>query len=43
MRVRGVAFVLDVYSRMNVGWQAANHTRTELPLGALDMALWPVE
>lgn len=35
-----VAFVLDVYSRMIVGWQVANHTRTELPLDALEMALW---
>ncbi|BBJ37544.1 hypothetical protein SSPO_002620 [Streptomyces antimycoticus] len=25
-----VAFVLDVYSRMIVGWQVANHMRTEL-------------
>ncbi|MFB7501273.1 DDE-type integrase/transposase/recombinase [Streptomyces sp. NPDC056161] len=35
-----VAFVLDVYSRMIVGWQAANHMRTELPLAAPEMALW---
>ncbi|WP_460038169.1 DDE-type integrase/transposase/recombinase [Streptomyces cavourensis] len=35
-----VAFVLDVYSRMSVGWQVANHMRTELPLDALEMALW---
>ncbi|WP_107069852.1 IS3 family transposase [Streptomyces sp. CNQ431] len=35
-----VAFVLDVYSRMIVGWQVANHMRTELPLDALEMALW---
>ncbi|XQE84993.1 IS3 family transposase [Streptomyces microflavus] len=35
-----VAFVLDVYSRMIVGWQVANHIRTELPLDALEMALW---
>ncbi|MEV6011973.1 IS3 family transposase [Streptomyces sp. NPDC051976] len=35
-----VAFVLDVYSRMIVGWQVANHMRTELPLEALEMALW---
>ncbi|MFD0328362.1 IS3 family transposase [Streptacidiphilus monticola] len=26
-----VAFVLDVFSRTIVGWQAANHMRTELP------------
>ncbi|WP_398985358.1 DDE-type integrase/transposase/recombinase [Streptomyces sp. AK010] len=36
-----VAFVLDMYSRMIVGRQVANHMRTELPLDALEMALWP--
>ncbi|WP_308409013.1 IS3 family transposase [Streptomyces sp. AC558_RSS880] len=35
-----VAFVLDAYSRMIVGRQVANHMRTELPLDALEMALW---
>ncbi|MER5740117.1 IS3 family transposase [Streptomyces sp. NPDC002262] len=35
-----VAFVLDVYSRMIVGWQVANHIRTELPLDAAEMSLW---
>ncbi|WP_254076102.1 DDE-type integrase/transposase/recombinase [Streptomyces sp. P3] len=35
-----VAFVLDVYSRMIVGWQLAIHMRTDLPLDALEMALW---
>jgi len=35
-----VAFVLDVHSRMIVGWQIADHMRTELPLDALEMALW---
>ncbi|MFF4749101.1 IS3 family transposase [Streptomyces sp. NPDC001270] len=35
-----VAFVLDVYSRMTVGWQVANRMRTELPLDALETALW---
>ncbi|MFD7477071.1 hypothetical protein ACFV8Z_34315, partial [Streptomyces sp. NPDC059837] len=29
-----------MYSRMIVGWQLATHMRTELPLGALEMALW---
>ncbi len=33
-----VAFVLDVYSRMIVGWQLATHMRTDLPLDALEMA-----
>ncbi|MFB7740459.1 IS3 family transposase [Streptomyces sp. NPDC056112] len=35
-----VAFVLDAYSRRIVGWQVANHMRTDLPLDALEMALW---
>jgi putative transposase len=35
-----VAFVLDVYSRMIVGWQLADNLRTDLPLDALEMALW---
>lgn len=35
-----VAFVLDVYARMIVGWRVTNHMRTELPLEALEMALW---
>ncbi|MGG7569012.1 DDE-type integrase/transposase/recombinase [Streptomyces sirii] len=32
--------MLDVYSRMIVGWQLATHMRTDLPLAALEMALW---
>jgi putative transposase len=35
-----VAFAVDVYSRMIVGWRAARTMRTDLPLDALDMALW---
>ena len=35
-----VAFVVDVYSRRIVGWRAANHMRTDLPLDALEMAIW---
>jgi putative transposase len=35
-----VAFVIDVYSRMIVGWQLAGHLRTELALDALEMAMW---
>jgi len=35
-----VAFILDVASRMIVGWQLANHLRTDLVLDALEMALW---
>jgi len=33
------AFVIDVYSRMVVGWQFANHMRADLVLDALRMAL----
>ena len=33
------AVVLDVFSRRVVGWAMADHLRTELALGALDMAL----
>jgi putative transposase len=35
-----VAFVLDVHSRVIVGWQIANHLRTDLVLDALEMAIW---
>jgi putative transposase len=34
-----LAFVLDAYSRMIVGWQLAGHMRTDLVLDALRMAL----
>ncbi|GLW07230.1 putative transposase for insertion sequence element IS986/IS6110 [Microtetraspora sp. NBRC 13810] len=34
------AFVIDVYSRMVVGWQTATHLRTDLALDALEMAIW---
>jgi putative transposase len=33
-----LAFVLDCFSRMIVGWQLATHMRTELVLDALEMA-----
>lgn len=33
-------FVIDAYSRMFVGWSLATHIRTELPLEALEMAIW---
>jgi putative transposase len=33
------AFVIDVFSRMIVGWQLASHMRTDLVLDALRMAL----
>jgi putative transposase len=35
-----VAFVLDVFSRMVVGWQVATSLRTDLALDVLDMGLW---
>ena len=34
-----LAIVLDVFSRRVVGWSMAHHLRTELVLGALNMAL----
>ena len=34
------AFVSDVYSRRIVGWRTAERMPTELPLDALEMALW---
>ena len=33
-----LAFILDCYSRMIVGWQLATHLRTDLVLDALEMA-----
>jgi putative transposase len=33
-----LAFILDVYSRMIVGWQLATHMRTQLVMDALEMA-----
>ncbi len=35
-----VAFILDVYSRYVVGWQASRSLRTDLALDALEMAIW---
>ncbi len=34
------AFVLDVFSRMVVGWKVSTSLRTDLALDALDMGLW---
>ena len=34
------AFVIDVYSRLILGWQLATHLRTDLALDALEMAIW---
>jgi len=35
-----VAFVSDAFSRRIIGWQSADHLRTDLPIQALEMALW---
>ena len=35
-----VAFVIDVYSRMVVGWQASKSLRSDLAIDALEMGLW---
>jgi putative transposase len=37
------AFVCDVFSRRIVGWRTASAMPTELPLDALEMALWTRE
>ena len=35
-----LALVIDVYSRRLVGWALTTHMRTDLPLEALEMAIW---
>lgn len=35
-----LALVIDVYSRRLVGWSLTTHLRTDLPLEALEMAIW---
>ncbi len=35
-----VAFVIDAYSRMFVGWAIATHLRAELALEALEVGIW---
>jgi len=35
-----LAVILDVFSRRVVGWAMAEHLRTELVVGALEMAVW---
>lgn len=34
------AFIVDVYSRMIVGWQASTSLRSDLAIDALEMAIW---
>ena len=35
-----VAFIVDVFSRMVVGWQASESLRSDLAIDALEMAIW---
>ena len=35
-----VAFVIDVFSRMIVGWRVSSSLKTELALDALEQAIW---
>ena len=35
-----VFFIIDVFSRMIVGWRVASHMRTETVLDAIEMARW---
>ena len=35
-----VCFIIDVFSRMIVGWRCASHMRTEMVLDAIEMARW---
>jgi transposase InsO family protein len=35
-----VAFIIDVFSRMIVGWQASMSLRSSLAIDALEMAVW---
>ena len=35
-----VAFIIDVYSRFVVGWQASRSLRSDLAIDALEMAIW---
>src|SRR5690606_33786517 len=39
-RMAFTAFVTDVYSRRIVGWRSMDRMPTDLPLDALEMALW---
>ena len=38
-----VAFIIDAFSRMIVGWQAATSMSAELTLDALEQAIWARE
>jgi transposase InsO family protein len=34
------AFVMDLFARRVLGWQVADHLRSDLALDALEMAIW---
>src|SRR5207248_9163983 len=34
------AFIIDVYSRLIVGWRVSSSLRADLALDALEMAIW---
>jgi len=34
------AFVMDLFARTILGWQVADHLRSDLALDALEMAIW---
>lgn len=34
------AFAVDAFSRRILGWNVTGHMRTDLPLGAIEMAIW---
>lgn len=38
-----VCFLVDVYSRMIVGWRVASHLRTTMVFDAVEMARWSRE
>src|SRR4029078_3562200 len=35
-----VSFIIDVFSRFVVGWQASRSLRSDLAIDALEMAVW---
>ena len=34
------AFIMDLFARRIIGWQVADHLRSDLALDALEMAIW---
>src|SRR2546421_1096641 len=34
------AFVMDLFARRILGWQVADHLRSDLAIDALEMAIW---